>query len=685
MITQVLWLSKRDALRMGFDWNSAGGGGKSGLHAFINIYDYYIPDETRQTYAKIKNIDIRRLVFEPVTMEMPGMVSEPTTMDKIHMSPEPMEPSRAVQGVATPPEPLEAALNREYDAITYSGKRDYERRQADKYVKILDAAGARKGRELKDWIPVWNAENPGFKTSYSRLMAAKKKKTEGGVIPLLAKTGKREGHTIVKDEWFECFKGLYLKESRPSVASCREQTLSFAMKADPAVTEKNFPGGWAFMHRLEREIPEETIYFYRYGKAKHNRKYHSYIERNYDNLKAGDWYVADHAQIDVAVMLESGKVVFPWITAWRDFKSGKWVGWLNHPEAPNSDHIFQSFYYAVRDFGLPTDAYMDNGKDYRCKDFAGGRKHGKISIDEDNSRTILDIFNIKPHFALPYNGQTKPIERDFLTVKERFSKQMPGYRGGSVAERPEGLKDEIKDGAILKWDEYTKHIDNFIINKLNKMPSEGKNLQGKSRDEGWAAEFTQKRVASKDSMKFFMMRTTNDLTIGRNGIKDSKFGVTYWGEWMSGMKGEKVYMRRDIKDHAEAYVFNALNNEFLGMARIGVFTVPAFAETPIEKAQLASALAVKNQNLKIVKAQAGKLEKTTADIIIGNMTRTTAGDCDDGPESNILEPIKTQMDDIAVKRKKDKERDEGSATVSKIAWPKPIELFHAGLAVSDEP
>ncbi len=33
---------------------------------------------------------------------------------------------------------------------------------------------------------------------------------------------------------------------------------------------------------------------------------------------------------------------------------------------------------------------------------------------------------VRPHFALPYNAQTKPIERDFLKFKTWFSKRFPG-------------------------------------------------------------------------------------------------------------------------------------------------------------------------------------------------------------------------------------------------------------------
>jgi len=64
-------------------------------------------------------------------------------------------------------------------------------------------------------------------------------------------------------------------------------------------------------------------------------KFGSYIERDYSNIKCGKVWVSDHAQIDVAVFDPEGNVVFPWVTAWRDYKSGK-------SEANISFILFQS-------------------------------------------------------------------------------------------------------------------------------------------------------------------------------------------------------------------------------------------------------------------------------------------------------------------------------------------------------
>ena len=42
------------------------------------------------------------------------------------------------------------------------------------------------------------------------------------------------------------------------------------------------------------------------------------------------------------------------------------------------------------------DIIIDNGKDYRSKDFAGGRK---IQVDEQDTTCMLEELNVNVHFA----------------------------------------------------------------------------------------------------------------------------------------------------------------------------------------------------------------------------------------------------------------------------------------------
>ena len=192
-------------------------------------------------------------------------------------------------------------------------------------------------------------------------------------LGLLASYGNNSGRTIVADSYFDYFKNLYIKECTHSLQSCWDLTLGYAIRTDNVIKEE-FPSYMAFKRRLDREIPKQSIYLARYGQSAWNRKYGNYIERDYSNIAYGKVWVSDHAQIDVACLSPDGNIVFPWVTAWRDFKSGKWLGWILQCGHPNSDLIFQSFYYAAESYGLPTDVIIDNGKDYRSKDFAGGRR-----------------------------------------------------------------------------------------------------------------------------------------------------------------------------------------------------------------------------------------------------------------------------------------------------------------------
>ena len=165
---------------------------------------------------------------------------------------------------------------------------------------------------------------------------------EDGINGLLARYGHTNSRVNISDAYYDYFKNLYLIEGAPSLQSCWESTLGYAMRKD-GINKLGFPSYMSFKRRLEREIPKQSIYLARYGEAAWNRKYGSYIERDYSNIICGKVWVSDHAQIDVACLTENGNVVFPWVTAWRDYKSGKWLGWLLQCGHPNSDHIFQSF------------------------------------------------------------------------------------------------------------------------------------------------------------------------------------------------------------------------------------------------------------------------------------------------------------------------------------------------------
>lgn len=546
---------------------------------------------------------------------------------------------------------IDSINNKIFDLEVYTNAPEWSRKQADKYMDLFELTAGMNFKQIKEFINNWNLKYPENKTSYSSFRLAKRKYDKEGVAGLISKNGKRKGISKVNDDYFQYFKSLYLKEGSPSAYICWRMTFGHARQFE-ALQTNEFPSWWSFVRRLENEIPEQAIYLARYGQQAWNRKYAKYISRDYSDVVAGTFWVSDHAQVDIAVMV-SGKVYFPWVTVFRDIKTSKWLGWHLHFESPNSDHIFQAFFYAAMEFGLPNDVYLDNGKDYRCKDFAGGRNIIKAEFDKTKSTSMLSYLNINVHFALPYNAQTKPVERDFLKIKNLLSKNFAGYRGGNIIERPEKLKQEIKENQIMVFDEFKTVFDDFIVNILNKMPSKGKNLQGKCPDELWAEEFKTKKVISKNALKLFCMRVSKTFTIGRNGIFDNELNITYWAEWMIVQKGKKVYLRRDPRAYQDAWIFDASNDEFLGEAKLNL-SAKFIAGTDIDKSVLKEVYAEKKKEEKALKEYIKTQYNPTNTELVENLKRSL-DKMDFDSEVKVSKIANTKMDEVInIQRNKEK-------------------------------
>lgn len=531
----------------------------------------------------------------------------------------------------------------------YSNAPKWMRAKAEKYLELFNLTKNMTYQEKVDFLADWSVKYPEKHTTYPSLSLALRKYNQGGIAALLSNYGvHRRGISKLDDNCFEYFKSIYLREGAPSAEISWNITLGFAKQQ--GINLENFPTSKTFIRRLRAEVPEQAIFMARHGDASWNKKYANYVPRDYSELNAGVCWVSDHAQIDVAVSF-NGMVCFPWVTVFRDAKTSKWLGWFLHADSPNSDHIFQAFYYGVLNFGIPEDVYLDNGKDYRCKDFAGGRTRIIKVKHKNNGGSLIQNLGINIHFALPYNAQTKPVERDFLKIKEFLSKGFVGYRGGKITERPEKLKNEIKNEQIMQFDDFKKLFDRFIEEYLNKRPSKGKVLQGRCPDELWAEEFTKKKVISKDALKLFCMRTTNNVTIKRNGIFDSQLQISYWAEWMITEKGRKVYIRRDINAYQEAWVFDAQTDEYLGK---GNANQPAsfLANTDIEKSEYQKQVAIKNKEKKILKSYIKTKYNPSNEDIIENLINSL-DKVDFKSNATISKISNTKMDKV-VKEEKNK-------------------------------
>ena len=196
---------------------------------------------------------------------------------------------------------------------SYSEAPEWAKSQADKYLSIIKDAENLRGKELKTFIETWNKDNPDSITSYPSVIKMRRRYYSKGLDGLLAQYGNNSGRSLVKNRYYNYFKELYLKEGAPSLRSCWELTRGFAIRED-GIDKTTFPSHTSFKRRLEKELPEQSIYLARYGESAWNRKFGNYIDRDYSSVICGEVWVSDHAQIDVACLTQDGNVVFPWVT-----------------------------------------------------------------------------------------------------------------------------------------------------------------------------------------------------------------------------------------------------------------------------------------------------------------------------------------------------------------------------------
>ncbi len=522
------------------------------------------------------------------------------------------------------PEPYRSTYIREYlstddelfqkhvDAIAFSEAPDFKKQHANKWLNWIQMFGHLRGADLEAAISAYKKANPKARLSLKNFYRKEKAFRKQGLSALLPDYGNRAGASKVRDEDFELFKDRYLTQSRPTPESCWDIVRGLAYKERGVVS--NFPSARTFMYRLEKEIPESTIYFYRYGQDAWKRKYAYSVNRDKSEIPANSCWVGDHRLLDIFVVNEkTGNVFRPWCTAWMDFKTNKFIQAHVYEGYPNSDRIIQSLKWGIEEFGRPYDSiYIDNGKDYRSKDFAGGRSN----IDEAQTRTIISMLGIEAHFALPYNAQAKNIERAFRQFIEWMEKHLIGYSGNKAYNRPDDTNERVKDGKLLPFSQFKQMFEDFVFQKVNKTPSQGKELKGRTPDEAFYAEYNKKIAVRPEALHLMCMRSSNDVKIGPNGVRDSELGKIYYGDWMDAHKGTKVYLRRDIKSYQEAWVHNAKTGALMGIAYLSE-AVSGWAKTDIEKEKLKQVQKRKQREIKMHKKFRAKVQLSPQEVMDG--------------------------------------------------------------------
>lgn len=519
----------------------------------------------------------------------------------------------------------------------------------DKWTMILTKCDGITGtRELERFVASWNEQHPQLKTSVQSIYRQRSLVAECGKIALI--NHQDVMGSTVKDLWFEDFRNAYLTANKLSVFSARMIAMGFAMQRGDIKSEKEFPSKDAFRRRLNREVAPDVIYFAREGKKKFydNKGYH--LDRDYSDLTAGSVWVGDTRTWDVFVKVPGQeKPATCYITLFLDFKTYMPMGWCLHHSSPSTENTLMAMRNGIEKYGLPEALYVDNGREYRNRDFSGQSRMHKIDIDEQYADSLATRLGIKMHFAIVRNARAKVIERQFLVIKNGFDRLFNSFKGGTVVEKPEPLKAVLKSGDFLTWDEFSKLADNYLREVFPGLPCLGKNHEGKSRAELWNEEIVKrepmKRV-SKETLAMITSRTVSGKIV-HMGFHVQQLDAWYWAEWMPVYKGREVTLRYDPEDMRIAWCYDSekkLIGECVLQQAVGAMVDDSDA---VARSQISEGVARKNREERLLKELVPEMTKGQAEEYIGAM-RTAVGKQDIFIPQGPMKPTRHDSDSAAL-------------------------------------
>jgi len=462
----------------------------------------------------------------------------------------------------------------------------WKKDEALRWIKIIEGfenyaktrGPKQRVKAARDFVKLYRIDHPGEKAfSHQTLFRKITEFRNSGIEGLIPQSGATHNFTVWPEEAKAWLWQKYCNINQPTAAWCIAQ-----LKAEAKKHLWRLPSVATMRRYLER-IPQETRDRWRRGERYWREHYLPSVLRDYEQMDPGELYVSDHQQINVAVRHPSGRVLFPWLTAWKDMKARKILGWVL-ADIPSSNTINLALKYSIEKYGAPENVVLDNGQDYSSKHFSGGvRKRFRFKVDDEEVAGIYKLMNIEAHFCIPGNPPAKPIERWFLTEELNFQKAFPAYRGNNVLNRPEGidkkLREEIryrrvKDGLVsiatgefiptetmiknkwvLSWDEFNDCLENYIENYNQDHKHQGHGMNKRTPNQVWNEYFAthaQRRV-SPTSLRLLMMKSSRPVKVGRFGVR--AFDGFYRSSEVMDHQGEYIAYRYEPKDLSSIHVY----------------------------------------------------------------------------------------------------------------------------------
>lgn len=438
---------------------------------------------------------------------------------------------------------------------------------------------------------------------------------------------------IPADIW-EIFLSDYLRAEKPTMTSVYDRTVRIA-----ELQGITLPHVKTFKRKLEREIDKRVIIARRDG-AEALRRSVPAQTRTVADLHAMELLNIDGHKFDVFVRWEDGRISRPMGVAIQDVFSRKMLA-VRIGETENKDLTRLAFGDVFRDFGIPKACLMDNGRAFASKAITGGAKtRFRFKIKDEDPAGLLTSLGIAIHWATPYRGQSKPIERAFRDFCDRVAKH-PKFHGAYTGNRPDAKPDNYGSSAVpialfreVLAEELAMH--NAREGRRTEMAN------GRSFDAVFNESYALNPIgkATPEQMRMALL-AAEQVTVDRRTGEISLYKNRYWSPAMSQYHGRKVTVRFDPDDlHGNIHVYD-LAGAYLTEAQLieasGFTDTAAARDRQRFEGQLRKSVRESEANLRLLDAR--ELASRQAKYSDENET----------PEPQVVRPIRARKTAAALK------------------------------------
>lgn len=359
---------------------------------------------------------------------------------------------------------------------------------------------------------------------------------------------------------WKLFTSDYLRASAPTLASCYHRVLAIASERGLSL-----PCQATLRRRLEAEVAPQVIKLMREGEEALRRSIPAQ-RRTVDHLHAMECVNIDGHKLDVFVTPPGGgKPIRPVLVAIQDIRSSKFLAW-RVAETESAAHVRLAFADLFEGFGIPKACVLDNGRGFASKWITGGAPtRNRFKIKDEDPTGLLTALGVEIHWALPYRGQSKPIERAFRDLCDTVARHpaMEGaYTGNTPLAKPENYASRAID-----WTEFCAHVDRQMAAHNARTGRKGRDYRGRSFDQVFAESYATAPIgkATPEQLRMALL-AAEQKSVNRQTGEIELFGNRYWSHECAPLRGQKITVRFDPDNLSRDLHLYGLDGRYLGCA-----------------------------------------------------------------------------------------------------------------------